>query len=77
MTADALKEDRLYKPKQLLPFLPMGKTTLFNWSKDGRFPKAIYIGNTRYWRSNEVIDWLRNPVKWMEKNRENGVYDAT
>lgn len=67
-----LKADRLYTEKEILPFLPFKKTTLRHWSKIGKFPKPVKLSEKEQnrWRSNDVIDWLREPVKWMEKHSE-------
>lgn len=47
------------RASQLLPFVPFSKTTLFEWSKDGRFPAPIKLSSTMTaWRNSEVIAWL-------------------
>ncbi|KAA0929513.1 AlpA family phage regulatory protein [Psychrobacter sp. ANT_H56B] len=47
------------RASQLLPFVPFSKTTLFEWSKDGRFPAPIKLSPTMTaWRNSEVIAWL-------------------
>lgn len=47
------------RASQLLPFVPFSKTTLFTWSKDGRFPAPIKLSPTMTaWRNSEVIEWL-------------------
>lgn len=47
------------RASQLLPFVPFSKTTLFEWSKDGRFPAPVKLSPTMTaWRNNEVIAWL-------------------
>lgn len=44
---------------QLLPFLPFGKSTLFKWSGDGRFPKPVKLSSTiTAWRNEDVHAWL-------------------
>lgn len=47
------------RASQLLPFIPFSKTTLFEWSKDGRFPAPVKLSSTiTAWRNSEVIAWL-------------------
>lgn len=47
------------RASQLLPFVPFSKTTLFEWSKDGRFPAPVKLSSTiTAWRNSEVIAWL-------------------
>jgi len=44
---------------QLLPFLPIGKTTIYQWSKDGRFPAPVKIsGSVTAWSNEAVHAWL-------------------
>lgn len=47
------------RASKLLPFVPFSKTTLFEWSKDGRFPAPVKLSPTMTaWRNSEVIAWL-------------------
>jgi predicted DNA-binding transcriptional regulator AlpA len=49
------------RASQLLPFLPFGTTTLWAWSKDGRFPSPVKLSPTMTaWRNADVIEWLRS-----------------
>ena len=34
--------------------------TLRRWMKGRDFPKPIYIGRVRYWREDDVNDWLES-----------------
>ena len=47
------------RAKDILPFLPFSRTTLHEWSKDGRFPAAVKLSPTMTaWRNSEVLAWL-------------------
>ncbi len=49
------------RASQILPFLPFGSSTLWAWSRDGRFPKPIRLSPTMTaWRNADVIQWLNN-----------------
>lgn len=49
------------RASQILPFLPFGISTLWAWSRDGRFPSPIRLSNTMTaWRNADVIEWLNN-----------------
>ncbi|WP_228284609.1 MULTISPECIES: helix-turn-helix transcriptional regulator [unclassified Psychrobacter] len=49
------------RAKDILPFLPFSKTTLFEWSKDGRFPAPVKLSPTMTaWRYADVHNWLNN-----------------
>ncbi|MBI0427155.1 helix-turn-helix transcriptional regulator [Psychrobacter sp. NG27] len=48
---------------QLLPFLPFGSTTLWAWSRDGRFPAPVKLSPTMTaWHNDDVIAWLNDPT---------------
>ncbi len=49
------------RAKDILPFLPFSKTTLFEWSKDGRFPAGKKLSPTMTaWSYAEVHGWLNS-----------------
>ena len=49
------------RAKDILPLLPFGRTTLHEWSRDGRFPASIRLSPTIVaWSNSEVLKWLEN-----------------
>lgn len=51
--------------------LPFGLTTLWTWSKDGRFPAPVKIANNiTAWRNQDVIDWLNSQIPAPSSNDE-------
>ena len=49
------------RASQLLPFLPFGSSTLWAWSRDGRFPAPVKLSPTMTaWRNSDVIEWLNS-----------------
>lgn len=57
--AKYLPPQGMSRASQILPFLPFGRTTLHEWSKDGRFPPSIKLSPTMVaWRNADVLDWL-------------------
>lgn len=49
------------RAKDILPLLPFGRTTLHEWSRDGRFPASIRLSPTIVaWKNSEVLEWLDN-----------------
>ncbi len=47
------------RAKDILPFLPFSKTTLFEWSKDGRFPAGKKLSPTMTaWNYADIHRWL-------------------
>lgn len=51
------------RASQILPFLPFGSSTLWAWSRDGRFPAPVKLSPTMTaWRNADVIDWLNSQI---------------
>lgn len=49
------------RASQLIPFLPFGSSTLWAWSRDGRFPAPVKLSPTMTaWRNADVIEWLES-----------------
>lgn len=49
------------RAKTILPFLPFSRTTLHEWSRDGRFPASIRLSTTVVaWRNSEVLEWIES-----------------
>lgn len=49
------------RAKDILPFLPFSRTTLHQWSHDGRFPASIRLSPTVVaWRNSEVLAWIES-----------------
>ena len=49
----------LGRAKDILPFLPFSKTTLFEWSKDGRFVAPVKLSPTMTcWSYAAVHEWI-------------------
>lgn len=49
------------RASQLIPFLPFGISTLWAWSRNGRFPAPVKLSPTiTAWRNADVIEWLES-----------------
>ncbi|MGO2507226.1 MAG: helix-turn-helix transcriptional regulator [Psychrobacter alimentarius] len=59
LSARQLPTKGMGRAKDILPFLPFSKTTLFEWSKDGRFPAPIKLSPTMTaWNYADIHAWL-------------------
>ena len=59
--AKYLPPQGMSRAKDILPFLPFGRTTLHEWSSDGRFPASIKLSPTMVaWRNIDVLTWLES-----------------
>jgi prophage regulatory protein len=46
---------------QILPFLPIAKSTVQKWVNEGRFPKPIKLSSTvTCWKNEDVHAWLNS-----------------
>ncbi len=46
--------------KQILNRIPIARSTLQNWEKEGLFPKSVQIGpNRKAWFEDEVAAWQK------------------
>ena len=60
-TPTHLPAQGMSRASQLIPFLPFGTSTLWAWSRDGRFPAPIKLSPTMTaWRNADVIEWLES-----------------
>ena len=60
MTIENLKFDTLLRIKQVTERTGISKTTLYNWIKEGKFPKAIHVQGSRMssWPSSDIDEWI-------------------
>lgn len=57
-TAGVPAESFLRQP-QVLARVPVSKSTLWRWVREGRFPKPVTLGvATSAWRASEVAEWI-------------------
>ncbi len=49
----------LLRAKQILPFIGISKSTLWEWSKNGLFPQPIKLSSTvTVWKASDIHQWL-------------------
>ena len=66
-----LPQDGMSRLSQLLPFIPLGKSTVWSWVRQGKFPQPIKLSdNVTVWRNNDIHDWLNNPNHYQGGNHE-------
>jgi prophage regulatory protein len=58
MTALENEPRKMLSERQILDLLPIARSTLQQWEKDGIFPKAVKIGpNRKAWYAEEIAKW--------------------
>ncbi|WP_299329683.1 AlpA family phage regulatory protein [uncultured Psychrobacter sp.] len=61
------------RARDILPLLPFGRTTLHEWSRDGKFPASVRLSPTMVaWRNAEVLEWLENHSNPVNNEQESG-----
>jgi len=61
MAIQHLPPQGMSRASQLIPFLPFGSSTLWAWSRDGRFPAPVKLSPTiTAWLNADVIKWLES-----------------
>ena len=50
---------KTYRFSELQEIIPVSRSTLWRWVRNGRFPAPISLGpNTRAWREEDIRTWL-------------------
>ena len=58
LVPDQYEPRRMMSEKQILDLLPIARSTLQKWEKDGKFPRSVKIGdNRKAWFEDQVIAW--------------------
>jgi predicted DNA-binding transcriptional regulator AlpA len=54
----SIEPRRMLTEAQVLDIVPVGRTTLLEMVKTGRFPRGTYISaNRRVWFADQVVQW--------------------
>jgi prophage regulatory protein len=62
--------ERLLRTVEVVDRTGLGRTTLWRWEKEGRFPPRRRIGNgTVAWLESEVEEWIQDrPVAYPDSD---------
>jgi len=59
----------LYRPTELAAMLGMGRTTLYQWEREGRFPRRVNLApGVAGWLVSDVTAWLESKAANVEGN---------
>ncbi len=57
---DHINVPRLLDVKDVKQLTTLGRTTIYQYVKDNKFPKPLRLGaNKIRWREDEVVEWLQ------------------
>ena len=48
----------LCRIEHLLKVVPIGRSTIWLWARQGRFPQPLKFGAITVWRRSDVMAWL-------------------
>lgn len=51
-------DDALMRERQVLAKVPVSRSTLWRWCRDGKFPRPIKAVGVTAWRSKDIARWL-------------------
>lgn len=51
-------EERLVRLEEVLRRVGVGKTTLYDWIRTGKFPAHIKLGRSSFWRESSLRTWF-------------------
>lgn len=58
--AQTLPQHGLVRFNELIRFIPLGRTTLYKWIKQGKFPAPVKLSPTvAAWRCEDIHAWLK------------------
>lgn len=61
MPTTTLPLEGMSRASTILPLLPFGSTTLWQWSKNGKFPAPVKLSPTiTAWRNRDILNWLEH-----------------
>jgi prophage regulatory protein len=56
---DPVRTERFLRLPQVLDRVPVSRSTLWGWVRQGRFPRPIILGpNATAWRATDVDRWI-------------------
>lgn len=63
-----MSPDRFYRMKQLREHLNIPAPTLYQWVREGRFPKPVQLGpKVIAWQGEVINAWLSEKINSSEK----------
>ena len=64
----------LISAKEMLPLLPIKRSTLWKWVKMGTFPSPVKVNSLTRWRVEEVNAWLAQFTNEAHQTQERHSY---
>ena len=57
-TADLLGDRALLSKKEVVALVGVTYPSIWNWMREGRFPRSVHCGGRTFWRRDEIIRWI-------------------
>lgn len=53
--------EELLTRQELMKFLKIkSNQTVYNWEREGRIPKSIFVGSKRLWRKSDLEEYIKS-----------------
>lgn len=60
---DDIESNQLLRIQEVSKLTSLGKSTIWLWVSQGKFPKPITLAPTvKVWRSKELFEWIGNQI---------------
>lgn len=56
-------QEQLLRIKQVMQMVPVARSTVWQWVKDGKFPQPTKAGSCTFWRMSDVQAWIGKQSK--------------
>ena len=60
MGAESKIQEKLIYRSEILEITGVSYPTLWEWMRNGKFPRSIEVGGGVAWRQSEIEEWLAN-----------------
>lgn len=59
--------ERLLRLRDVCDRVHVGKSTVWRWVSEGRFPRPIRLGaRCTVWRQSDLDAWMADPAGWQD-----------
>ena len=56
----ALHDLQLLSRQEVVAISGLSYPTIWQWTREGRFPRALVVGGKSMWRATEIADWIKS-----------------
>ena len=62
---------KMLRLPQVLDRVPIGRSTIWSWVNQGRFPKPVKLSaRTTAWREGDIDRFIKDPINWSQEDSD-------